>query len=460
MRSIFIMPLAALALSACSLTPPLVKPAPPIPASYHAGEAAAPAGMASTAADLGWRQMLLDARLQRLVSLALENNRDLRVASLNVEAVRAQYQIQDAARYPAIGANAGGVRQRAADGVTQKQFTAGIAMSAFEIDLFGRLASLSDAAFARYLATEQGQRAAHMALIGGVADAYLEQRLAEEQLALARQTLADWRQALVLTQRLHGAQQGSGLDVAQAQGQAATAEADVQARERASALARNNLELLLGAPLPADLPAGRALDGQPVLTQLPPGLPSDLLARRPDIVQAEYALVAANAEIGAARAAFFPRLSLTASLGFASPELGDLFRGSARSWSFAPQVTQPLFQGGQLRAELQLSRLRKDVAVLQYEQAIQAAFREVRDGLAGSATYAQQIAAQQRVVAAAQQRQRLSQLRYDAGQDSRLELLDAQRQSYAAQQALLDARRDQFKSAVALYKALGGGLEE
>ena len=170
--------------------------------------------------------------------------------------------------------------------------------------------------------------------------------------------------------------------------------------------------------------------------------------------------MAANAEIGAARAAFFPRLSLTAQLGLASPELGDLFRGSARSWSFAPQVTQPLFQGGQLRAELRLSRLRKDVAVLQYEQAIQAAFRDVRDGLAGSATFAQQIAAQERVVAAARQRQRLSQLRYDAGRDSRLELLDAQRQSYAAQQTLLDARRDQFKSAVALYKALGGGLEE
>ncbi|APA68718.1 efflux transporter outer membrane subunit [Janthinobacterium sp. 1_2014MBL_MicDiv] len=463
MRWFYLLPVAAL-LSACSLTPPLVKPAPPIPASY---EAAAPsaAGMAGTAADLGWRQMLLDARLQRLVALALENNRDLRVASLNVEAVRAQYQIQDAGRYPAIGLNGGGTRQRAADGAgqnhaVQSQFSAGVAMSAFEIDLFGRLRSLSDAAFARYLATEQGQRAARMALIGGVADAYLEQRLAEEQLALARQTLADWRQALVLTQRLHGAQQGSGLDVAQAQGQAATAEADVQARMRASALARNNLELLLGAPLPGDLPASHPLDGQPVLTQLPPGLPSDLLARRPDILQAEYALVAANAEIGAARAAFFPRLSLTAQLGLASPELGDLFRGSARSWSFAPQLTQPLFQGGQLRAELRLSQLRKDVAVLQYEQAIEAAFREVRDGLAGSATYAQQIDAQQRVVAAAQQRQRLSQLRYDAGQDSRLELLDAQRQAYAARQTLLDVRRDQFKSAVALYKALGGGLEE
>lgn len=461
MRLIFITPLAALALSACSLTPPLVKPAPPIPASY----AATPSAAAGSAADLGWRQMLLDARLQRLVALALENNRDLRVASLNVEAVRAQYQIQDAGRYPAIGVNGGGTRQRAADGTgqnhtLQNQFSAGIAMSAFEIDLFGRLRSLSDAAFARYLATEQGQRAARMTLIGGVADAYLEQRLAEEQLALARQTLADWRQALLLTQRLHGAQQGSGLDVAQAEGQAATAEADVQARERAGALARNNLELLLGAPPPGDLPAGNPLDGQPVLTQLPPGLPSDLLARRPDILQAEYALVAANAEIGAARAAFFPRLSLTASLGFASPELSDLFRGSQRGWSFAPQLTQPLFQGGQLRAELRLSRLRKDVAVLQYEQAIQTAFREVRDGLAGSATYAQQIAAQQRVVTAARQRQRLSQLRYDAGQDSRLELLDAQRQAYAAQQTLLDVRRDQFKSAVALYKALGGGLEE
>ena len=461
MRLIFITPLAALALSACSLTPPLLKPAPPIPASYEATPATpAAAGTADTAADLGWRQMLLDARLQRLVELALENNRDLRVAALNVEAVRAQYQIQDAGRYPAIGVNGGGVRQRAADAAPQNTVTAGIAMSAFEIDLFGRLRSLSDAAFARYLATEQGQRAARMALIGGVADAYLEQRLAEEQLALARQTLLDWRQALALTQRLHGAQQGSGLDVAQAQGQAATAESDVQARVRASLLARNNLELLVGAPLSMDLPAGKSLDGQPVLTQLPAGLPSDLLTRRPDIVQAEYALVAANAEIGAARAAFFPRLSLTAQLGLASPELGDLFRGSARSWSFAPQVSQPLFQGGQLRAELQLSRLRKDVAVLQYEQAIQVAFREVRDGLAGSATYAQQLAAQQRVVTAAQQRQRLSQLRYDAGQDSRLELLDAQRQSYAAQQALLDARRDQFKSAVALYKALGGGLQE
>lgn len=457
MRCRFILPMAvmAAALSACSLTPPLVKPALPVPDTYDAG---AVTGQGN-AADLGWRQMLLDACLQRLVELALLNNRDLRVAALNVDAVRAQYQIQDSARFPAIGASAGGARQRI-PAATQNQFTAGVAMSAFEIDLFGRLRSLSDAAFARYLATEQGRRTAQLALIAAVADAYLEDRLATEQLELTQATLRDWRQALSITQRLHAAQQGSGLDLAQAEGQAATAEADLQARERARQLARNNLELLLGGPLPGDLPAGRALDAQPVLTQLPAGVPSDLLARRPDILQAEQALVAANADIGAARAAFFPRLSLTAQLGFASPEVGELFRGSARSWSFAPQITQPLFQGGQLRAALRLSQLRSEVAVVQYEQAIQGAFREVRDGLAGSQTYARQIAAQQRVAASAEQRRILSQLRYGAGQDSRLELLDAQRQSYASQQTLLDLRRDQFKSAVALYKALGGGLEE
>lgn len=451
----FTFTLLALSLTACSLTPPLVKPALPVPASYGAtGAVIAEAG--GNAADLGWRQMLLDPRLQRLVELALQNNRDLRLAALNVEAVRAQYQIQDAARYPVVGATLGGTRQRG----SENQFTAGIAISAFEIDLFGRLRSLSDAAFARYLSTVEGQRASQLVLVGAVADAYLEERLAGEQLQLAQQTLHDWRVALLLTQRLRAAQQGSSLDVAQAEGQAAQAEADVLARERALLLARNQLVLLLGAPMPGDLPPGRPLAELPVLTQLPAGVPSDLLVRRPDIVQAEYALVAANADIGAARAAFFPRLSLTAQLGFASPELGHLFRGGARSWSFAPQITQPLFQGGQLRAELQLSKIRTQAAVLQYEQAIATAFREVSDGLAGSATFAQQIAAQQRVVDAAGQRQRLSALRYGAGQDSRLELLDAQRQSYAAQQTLLDLRRDQFKSAIALYKALGGGLEE
>lgn len=457
------------ALSACSLTPPLEKPALPVAASYaDTASAASFDSNAGTGADVTWRTMLPDPRLQQLVQLALVNNRDLREAALNVAAVQAQYRIEDANRLPKVDVAAGATRQRAigtnsAGGfqprAIEESSNAGLAINAFELDFFGRLRSLSDAAFARYLASVEGQRAARLTLIAAVADAYLEQRLAQEQAQLTERTLDDWRQSLALTERLHTAQQRSGIDLAQARGQVATAEADLQARERALRLAHNNLELLVGAPLPADLPDGAALSQQPVLTTLPAGLPSDLLARRPDIIQAEHALVAANADIGAARAAFFPRISLTAQLGFASPEIGGLFRGSQRNWSFAPQLTQPIFHGGQLRAELRLAEVRKSIAVVQYERAIQSAFREVGDALAGSQTYRLQIDAQQRVVDAAELRERLSKLRYGAGQDSRLELLDAQRQSYAAQGTLLDLRRDQFRSAVALYKALGGGAE-
>jgi NodT family efflux transporter outer membrane factor (OMF) lipoprotein len=452
------MMVAGALLSACSLTPPLEKPALPVAAAY----ADVPVTNAGNGADTDWRGMLPDPRLQQLVELALANNRDLREAALNVAAVQAQYQIQDSNRLPKVDIAAGATRQRIISndvqtGAVQESSNAGLAVNAFELDFFGRLRSLSDAAFARYLASVEGQRAARITLIAAVADAYLEQRLAQEQAALTERTLADWRQSLALTERLHGAWQRSGLDLAQARGQVATAEADLEARDRALRLARNNLELLVGMAMPANLVDGVQLSQQPVLTALPAGLPSDLLVRRPDIIQAEHALVAANADIGAARAAFFPRISLTAQLGFASPEIGGLFRGSQRNWSFAPQLTQPIFQGGQLRAELRLAQVRKSLAVVQYERAIQSAFRDVSDALAGTETYGRQLAAQQRVVDAAALREQLSNLRYGAGQDSRLELLDAQRQSYAAQSTLLDLRRDQFKSALALYKALGGG---
>jgi len=447
--------MAMLALTACSMNPPLDRPQLPVPDRYH--------GPASAGAMPEWRQMLPDPRLQQLVQLALANNRDLREAALNVAAVGAQYQSQDAVRLPSLDASGGVIRQRQpssgiTDGAVQQQSSAGVAISAFELDFFGRLRSLSDAALARYLASVEGQRAARLALIAAVADAYLELRLSEEQLRLTEHTLADWRWSLELTERLHGARQRSGVDVAQAAAQVATAEADMEARQRALRLAQHHLEFLLGAPLPARLPAGVALGQQPVLTSLPAGLPSELLARRPDIMQAERTLVAANAEIGAARAAFFPRISLTASTGFGSADMGSLFRGSNRSWSFAPQITQPIFHGGQLRAELRLAEVRSSIAVVQYERAIQNAFREVNDALAGNETYQRQIVAQQRVVEAAALRQRLSTLRYGAGQDSRLEMLDAQRQYYAAQSTLLDLRRDHFKSAIALYKALGGGV--
>ncbi|MYM96667.1 efflux transporter outer membrane subunit [Rugamonas sp. FT81W] len=444
-----------LLLDACSLTPVLEKPLAPLPASY--GEAAAPASPAANAADLGWQAMFGDPRLRALIDLALKNNRDLRLALLNVQSVRAQFDIQDSNRLPTLTANAGLVKQRAA-GVVDSQKSAGLGISAFELDVFGRVAALSESAFARYLASDENRRAVQISLVGAVADAYFAQRLAEEQLQLTDRTLADWQRSLELARQLKSARQRSGLDVAEAEGQVATAQADREARLRAVALAGNALDLLTGVHGPDGLPPGMALDQQPVLVQLPAGLPSDLLTRRPDIRQAEQALVAANADIGAARAAFFPQISLTASLGYASPSLSGMFDSGNRVWSFAPQITQPLFNHGRLRAELRLAEVRTSAAVVEYEKAVQTAFREVADGLAGRATYGRQLEAQSRVVSSAARRLELSRLRYDAGQDSRLELLDAQRLLYAAQQTQLELRRNEFGNAVALYKALGGGL--
>ncbi|KVG72071.1 RND transporter [Burkholderia ubonensis] len=464
---LLVLPVAvALALSACSMAPKLVKPELPVPTAYTQG-AAPQAG--ANAADLGWRTMFGDRRLQRLIELALENNRDLRLATLNVEAAQAQYGIQRSARLPSVNAGAGFTRQRTpADSQsnppilesTQNQYGVNIGISAFEIDLFGRVKSLSDAAFARYLASDEGRRAVQISLVGAVADAYFAERLAQEQRTLSERTLADWRQSLDLALRLREAHQASGVDVAQAEGQVASAAADLEARTRAVDQARNALRLLVGTELPKDLPEPVPLERQPVITALPAGLPSELLFRRPDIRQAEQNLVAANADIGAARAAFFPRLSLTTTLGFISPSFGHLFDGGQRTWAFSPQVTVPIFQGGRLRSELRLAEVRKSSAVAEYERAIQTAFREVADGLAGRETYGRQIDAQTRVVVSAERRTDLSNLRYRAGIEGRLELLDSQRQLYAARQALLDLRRSELGNAVALYKALGGGLTD
>ena len=450
----------ALLLGACSLTPPLERPAPPVPAAYADG-----ADTAANAADLGWRQMFGDPRLQALIATALDHNRDLRIAVLNVDAVRAQYGIERSALLPPLDARLSGGRERVpasrdAPATLQGAHAAGVAISAFEIDLFGRLRALSDAALARYLASAEAARAARISLVAAVADAYLEERLALEQLRLTETTLADWRQSLNLARLLKDAKQNSGLDVAQAEGQVASAEADLEGRQRDVKQARNALALLLGTAVPADLPEGMRLESQPVLTALPAGLPSELLLRRPDILQAEQNLRAANADIGAARAAFFPRLALTATLGYASPALGSLFQGSQLAWGFTPQLSQPLFNHGRLESALELAQARRSAAVAEYEKSIQTAFREVADGLAAQATLTRQIDAQQRVVASAERRRELSSLRYRAGQDSRLELLDAQRQAYAARQGLLSLQRLAFKSTLSLYKALGGGLRE
>ncbi|SFP17276.1 efflux transporter, outer membrane factor (OMF) lipoprotein, NodT family [Ectopseudomonas composti] len=456
-------------LSACSLTPKLEHPTPPVPASFpDVGHAVMAQDGGVPASAMGWRTMFADPQLQRLIELALVHNRDLRLAALNVEAARSMFNIQESTRLPSVSLDASHTRERAlAQGNSgesrrevNRQVAVNVGTSAFELDLFGRVRSLSDAALARYLASEQGRDAAQITLVGAVAEAYFAQRLADEQLQLAERTRGDWQQSLELARLLKQSEQNSSLDVAQAEGQVALAEADLEARRRALAQADNALQLLVGSELPGDLPASLPLERQSVIAQLPAGLPADLLLNRPDLRQAEQMLVAANADIGAARAAFFPQISLTASFGYASTSLGGLFDPSRQVWRFTPQISQPLFQAGRLRAELRLAKVRKSEAVAQYERAIQTAFREVADALAGTATFDRQIEAQLRAVTAAERRLELSDLRYRAGVDGRLELLDAQRQLQASRLALLELRRAEIANRVALFKSLGGGLGE
>lgn len=458
---VFIM---VLFLSACSLTPEMTKPAAPVPEVFTVNGQTIPAST-NPAAEIGWREMFIDKRLQALIELALINNRDLRIATLNVEAVKAQYGIERSARVPSVGLSLDSTRQRSVTGGDSKvsqieeQNSLNVGISAFEIDLFGRARSLSDAAFARYLASDYGRQAAQISLISSVSEAYFSEQLAYEQLKLAEDTLADWKKSLELTIQLRMANQNSALDVAQAEGQVASAEAIKIANKRALEQARNALRQLVGSEIPNDLPESDLLSDQSVNTSLPAGLPSDLLLHRPDILQAEQNLIAANEDIGAARAAYFPRISLTTSIGYVSQDVRNLVGSDFETWSIAPQVTLPIFQGGRLDAELELAKVRKSTSIAEYEKAIQVAFKEVADGLVGSETYQLQTIAQKRVVSAAEKRAKLSALRYKAGVERRLELLDSQRQLYLAKQTLLELKQQELNNAVFLYKALGGGLK-
>lgn len=458
---IFIM---VLFLSACSLTPEMTKPAAPIPEVFTVNAQTIPTSTNPTA-EIGWREMFIDKRLQALIELALINNRDLRIATLNVEAVKAQYGIERSARVPSVGLSLDSTRQRSVTGGDSKvsqieeQNSLNVGISAFEIDLFGRARSLSDAAFARYLASDYGRQAAQISLISSISEAYFSEQLAYEQLKLAEDTLADWKKSLELTIQLRMANQNSALDVTQAEGQVASAEAIKMANKRALEQARNALRQLVGSEIPSDLPEPSLLFDQSVNTSLPAGLPSDVLLHRPDILQAEQNLIAANEDIGAARAAYFPRISLTTSIGYVTQDVRNLVGFGFETWSIAPQVILPIFQGGRLDAELELAKVRKSASIAEYEKAIQVAFKEVADGLVGSETYQLQTIAQKRVVSAAERRAKLSDLRYKAGVERRLELLDSQRQLYLAKQTLLELKQQELNNAVFLYKALGGGLK-
>jgi multidrug efflux system outer membrane protein len=461
-------------LAGCALQPIYQRPAMAL-GQYPAGEAYAEQSTGKgqpPAAEIGWRDFLRDARLQRLVALALENNRDLRVAVLNVEKARAQYRAQRAELFPQVGVSAGlATKHNPADGAggtplgTAHSDTAGLS-AAWEPDLFDRLHNLSDAAFEQYLASGYARRAAAILLVSQVVDQDLTLRADDAQLALTERTLDNANAALRLVKLQFDAGTASELDLRLAETAVEQAGANRASQLRLRAQAENALRLLVGGPLPPDLPAPSsldvltALDAAPVLADVPAGLPSDLLERRPDVLQAEAVLRAEHADIGVARAAFFPRITLTGTLGSVSPALGDLFAAGSGAWTFAAALAAPLFDAGANRANLDVAVLQKDIGVAQYEKAVQTAFREVSDGLAARGTYGQQLEALQRYTATQQRRLELAELLYKNGVNSYLDVLTARTDLYSAQQALITARLNQLTSLVDLYRALGGGWLE
>lgn len=459
---------AAALLGGCSLAPTYERPAtPPVEADFTAHGALAPTGARTSAADIGWRDFFGDARLQRLVGLALENNRDLRVAILNIEAARAQYGITRADRLPTINGNATGSRSRTPSDLsitrqatTGGQFGVNLGVTAFELDLFGRVRNLSEAALASYLSTAEARASTQLSLVAQVANSYLNERAADEQLVIVGRTLKAREDSLGLIKLRYDNGAASELEFAQSNSLVQTARADLAAALRSRAQATNALVLLIGQPMPADLPPPQPLSQQNILADVPVGLTSDLIERRPDIRAAEQTLRGSNASIGAARAAFFPRISLTGSLGTASSQLSGLFDNGSQAWSFAPQISLPIFDYGRNKANLTLAEVRNDISVAQYEKTIQTAFREVADTLDAKGTYDDQIAAQQELVKSSQRSLDLSDLRYKNGVDSFLQLLDAQRTLFTAEQSLLQARLQRLNNLVQLYKSLGGGWSE
>lgn len=468
---------AAALLAGCTMAPSYQRPDAPVSETFpQGGVYAVPPGVATgdqgprsandaPATDIGWRDFFIDPRLQQLVGIALKNNRDLRVSVLNVDAARAQYQITRAELFPAINAVATDTRSRLQSElqVTQNNpysvYNVGLQAS-WEIDFWGRIRSLKDQALAQYLSTAYARKAAEISLVSQVADQYLTLLSDDDLLKVTQDTLKTAQDSYNLTKIQFDTGTGTELDLWQAQSVVEQTQANLQAQLRARAQAVNALVLLIGEPLPEDLPQGLPLDGQALLADIPSGLPSDLLTRRPDIMQAEESLLAANANIGAARAAFFPKISLTAAFGTESLSLGGLFKAGSTAWSFVPQITLPIFEGGANIANLQLANVEKRIEIASYEKSIQSAFREVADGLAARGTYDQQIAALERNTFANQRTLTLSELRYRTGVDSFLPVLTAQTNLYTSRQTLINARLARLTNLVDLYRALGGGWIE
>lgn len=467
MRLIPVALAAAVLAAGCSLIPTYERPAAPVPTTFP-GDPAQPPGPA--AATLPWQDFFTDPRLAGLIETALANNRDLRVTVQNIEVARAQFGIQRAALFPAVGLSASGSRSSPNPvqaynpdaGSVSQSFSVNLGVSAWEIDFFGRVRSLRDQALAQYLATEEARKSAQISLIANVANGWLTLIADEELLAITRQTLATREDTLKLTKLRFDNGVSSELDFQLANSLAESARATYAQQQRLRRQDENALALLLGAPVPASALAGidGGLAAVKPMPDVPAGLPSDLLTERPDIRAAEQQLIAANANIGAARAAFFPRVALTTSIGTQSREFSNLFDSGTKAWAFAPSITLPIFDAGRNQANLDAARASREIAVAQYEKSIQSAFREVADALAGRETLTEQARALRATAEAESVRFRLSDLRYRNGVASSLDLLDAQRSLFSAQLSAVQAQLLELQNRVTLYRTLGGGWTE
>jgi outer membrane protein, multidrug efflux system len=462
-------------LGACTLEPHYHRPPAPVPA-LQGGTADA-----TVATDIGWREFFPDPQLQQLIELALTNNRDLRVAALNVQSAQAQYRIQRADLFPTIDASAveqvqhiplrvltsglppailSGAGPLPTNGVTEHSYNVGVGFTNFELDLFGRLRSLNHAALQQYFSSSETRRSVQLTLVAEVAAAYLTVRTDQTLLDITHDTLKSQEDSYALTQKQFSGGTTTELALRQAETTVDTARANLAQYNRQVAQDRDALQLLLGAPIPDGINFSGGLDNGNMVAELQEGIPSDVLVRRPDVLAAEHQLMAASAEIGAARAAFLPAISLTGNFGTESTQLSGLFKAGSRAWTFSPQISVPIFAGGANVANLQATKLARDTAVAQYEKVIQTAFREVADALVARGTLDEQLAAQQALVTASAVAYRLADMRYRGGVDSYLTALVAQVSLYSAQQQLQTVRLLRLQNLVTLYKALGGGLRE
>jgi len=462
--------MGAVTLAGCTLEPKYVRPDAPVAAPESN---VAPGNRAE---DLGWRAFFPDPQLQQLIVLALANNRDLRVAALNVETAQARYRIQRADLLPTIAASATEQSERipasvvaaslpagspsVQSAVVSRSYTAGVGLTSFELDLFGRIRSLDHSALQEFFSLQEARRSAQITLVAEVANAYLNVLADQTLIDITRETLQNQMDSYAMTEAMFQGGATTELALRQAESTVDAAKANLAQYERQVAEDRDALQLVLGAPIPAGIEFSGGLDRDAVVSELEMKVPSGVLVRRPDVLAAEHRLQAANANIGAARAAFFPSINLTGSFGTASAQLSGLFEHASEAWTFAPTIGVPIFAGGANVANLRVAKLTRDTAVAQYEKAIQTAFREVADALAARGTLDEQWAAQQALVTAARNAYRLADMRFRGGVDSYLSALDAQRSLYGAEQQFQLVRLLRLENRVTLYKALGGGLQE